>query len=124
MVMDRQAQPQHHQQPQQQSPQTVYPAQQQQQQPQQQPQAPYPPQAMAATNNEANAVNAAGLPSPQSVGREFVRQYYSLLSQAPLHLHRFYSHNSVFVHSGMGKDEKPVSHVNQDSVDHAERFLR
>jgi len=46
-------------------------------------------------------------PSPQCVGREFVRQYYTLLNQAPLHLHRFYSHNSSFVHGGLdntGKD--------------------
>ena len=27
-------------------------------------------------------------PTPQCVGREFVRQYYTLLNQAPLHLHR------------------------------------
>lgn len=27
-------------------------------------------------------------PSPQNVGREFVRQYYTLLNQAPAHLHR------------------------------------
>ncbi|KAJ8916985.1 hypothetical protein NQ315_008386 [Exocentrus adspersus] len=27
-------------------------------------------------------------PSPQSVGREFVRQYYTLLNKAPTHLHR------------------------------------
>ena len=27
--------------------------------------------------------------SPQSVGREFVRQYYTLLNKAPLHLHRY-----------------------------------
>lgn len=27
-------------------------------------------------------------PSPQSVGREFVRQYYTLLNKAPDHLHR------------------------------------
>lgn len=27
-------------------------------------------------------------PTPQCVGREFVRQYYTL-NQAPLHLHRF-----------------------------------
>ena len=34
-------------------------------------------------------------PTPQCVGREFVRQYYTLLNQAPLHLHRlesFYSY--------------------------------
>lgn len=35
---------------------------------------------------EAN--RGGGGPSPQSVGREFVRQYYTLLNQAPLHLHR------------------------------------
>ncbi len=31
-------------------------------------------------------------PSPQCVGREFVRQYYTLLNQAPLHLHRYGIH--------------------------------
>jgi len=41
------------------------------------------------------------VPSPQSVGREFVRQYYTLLNKAPLHLHRFYSHDSSFVHGGL-----------------------
>ncbi|XP_055848471.1 ras GTPase-activating protein-binding protein 2 [Episyrphus balteatus] len=37
-------------------------------------------------------------PSPQSVGREFVRQYYTLLNKAPSHLHRFYNNNSSFIH--------------------------
>jgi len=40
-------------------------------------------------------------PSPQCVGREFVRQYYTLLNQAPLHLHRFYNDQSSFVHGGI-----------------------
>ncbi|GAB0088295.1 Ras GTPase-activating protein-binding protein [Sergentomyia squamirostris] len=40
-------------------------------------------------------------PSPQSVGREFVRQYYTLLNKAPNHLHRFYNHQSSFVHDGL-----------------------
>jgi hypothetical protein len=55
--------------------------------------------------------SAAAAPSPQSVGREFVRQYYTLLNQAPLHLHRFYSNNSSFVHGGCGQDNssEPVS---------------
>uniref|UniRef100_A0A1A9X5N9 Rasputin n=1 Tax=Glossina brevipalpis TaxID=37001 RepID=A0A1A9X5N9_9MUSC len=39
------------------------------------------------------------LPSPQSVGREFVRQYYTLLNKAPNRLHRFYNNNSSFMHS-------------------------
>lgn len=37
-------------------------------------------------------------PSPQSVGREFVRQYYTLLNKAPNQLHRFYNNNSSFIH--------------------------
>ncbi|XP_041968827.1 ras GTPase-activating protein-binding protein 2 [Aricia agestis] len=40
-------------------------------------------------------------PSPQSVGREFVRQYYTLLNKAPDHLHRFYNNYSSFVHGGL-----------------------
>ncbi|KAK3608225.1 hypothetical protein CHS0354_007240 [Potamilus streckersoni] len=50
-------------------------------------------------------------PSPQCVGREFVRQYYTLLHEAPLHLHRFYSNNSSFVHGGVekpGEEQPPV----------------
>ncbi|KAK3862221.1 hypothetical protein Pcinc_031897 [Petrolisthes cinctipes] len=39
-------------------------------------------------------------PSPQCVGLEFVRQYYTVLNKAPLHLHRFFSHNSSFMHGG------------------------
>ncbi|KOB76722.1 Ras GTPase-activating protein-binding protein 2, partial [Operophtera brumata] len=40
-------------------------------------------------------------PSPQSVGREFVRQYYTLLNKVPAHLHRFYNNYSSFVHGGL-----------------------
>jgi len=50
-------------------------------------------------------------PSPQCVGREFVRQYYTLLNQAPLHLHRFYSHNSSFVHGGLDNGGKEAEAV-------------
>jgi len=50
-------------------------------------------------------------PSPQSVGREFVRQYYTLLNKAPLHLHRFYSGDSSFVHGGLDKDEEILEPV-------------
>ncbi|ESP03831.1 hypothetical protein LOTGIDRAFT_110043 [Lottia gigantea] len=51
-------------------------------------------------------------PSPQCVGREFVRQYYTLLHEAPIHLHRFYSHDSCFVHGGVekpGEEQPPVT---------------
>ncbi|XP_052900537.1 RNA-binding protein FUS [Anopheles moucheti] len=40
-------------------------------------------------------------PSPQNVGREFVRQYYTLLNKAPDFLHRFYNSSSSFVHGGL-----------------------
>lgn len=35
-----------------------------------------------------NKVMVMETPSPQCVGREFVRQYYTLLNEVPLHLHR------------------------------------
>lgn len=50
-------------------------------------------------------------PTPQCVGREFVRQYYTLLNRAPMHLHRFYSHDSIFLHGGLdrpGQETRPV----------------
>lgn len=50
-------------------------------------------------------------PNPQCVGREFVRQYYTLLNACPAHLHRFYNNNSSFVHGGMdapNRETKPV----------------
>ncbi|KAH8247535.1 hypothetical protein KR038_005865, partial [Drosophila bunnanda] len=36
--------------------------------------------------------------SPQSVGCEFVRQYYTLLNMAPNKLHRFYNNHSSYTH--------------------------
>uniref|UniRef100_A0A1L8DMV7 Putative rasgap sh3 binding protein rasputin n=1 Tax=Nyssomyia neivai TaxID=330878 RepID=A0A1L8DMV7_9DIPT len=50
-------------------------------------------------------------PSPQSVGREFVRQYYTLLNKAPNHLHRFYNHQSSFVHGGLEPNSRDASLV-------------
>uniref|UniRef100_A0A7G3AVS0 Putative ras gtpase-activating protein-binding protein 1 isoform x1 n=1 Tax=Lutzomyia longipalpis TaxID=7200 RepID=A0A7G3AVS0_LUTLO len=50
-------------------------------------------------------------PSPQSVGREFVRQYYTLLNKAPNHLHRFYNHQSSFVHGGLEANNRDASLV-------------
>ncbi|XP_022907625.1 ras GTPase-activating protein-binding protein 2 [Onthophagus taurus] len=40
-------------------------------------------------------------PSPDSVGRELVRQYYTLMNKAPTHLHRFYNNQSSFLHCGL-----------------------
>ncbi|KAF2897631.1 hypothetical protein ILUMI_08543 [Ignelater luminosus] len=50
-------------------------------------------------------------PSPQSVGREFVRQYYTLLNKAPTHLHRFYNNQSSFVHGGLDPPNRETSPV-------------
>lgn len=38
--------------------------------------------------------------SPQLVGREFVRQYYTMMGEAPKHVYRFYSNESVYVFNG------------------------
>jgi hypothetical protein len=43
-------------------------------------------------------------PSPLVVGREFVRQYYTLLHNSPDHLHRFYNQQSSFTHKGWDPD--------------------
>uniref|UniRef100_A0A8C9XH25 G3BP stress granule assembly factor 2b n=1 Tax=Sander lucioperca TaxID=283035 RepID=A0A8C9XH25_SANLU len=45
-------------------------------------------------------------PSPLLVGREFVRQYYTLLNKAPDFLHRFYGRNSSYVHGGLDQSGK------------------
>ncbi|GMR41759.1 hypothetical protein PMAYCL1PPCAC_11954, partial [Pristionchus mayeri] len=41
------------------------------------------------------------VPCATEIGREFVRQYYTLLSERPQDVHRFYSHESVFIHGGV-----------------------
>lgn len=51
-------------------------------------------------------------PNPQCVGREFVRQYYTMLNKAPIQMHRFYSENSSFVH-GMGNGESSAVYGQQ-----------
>lgn len=55
-------------------------------------------------------------PSPQSVGREFVRQYYTLLNQAPAHLHRFYNQNSSFVHGGLDSNRECTPAIGQKQI--------
>lgn len=64
-------------------------------------------------------------PSPQQVGREFVRQYYTVLHEAPEYLHRFYSSSSTFVHGGVDRPghnvEEPV--IGQFEIDKKIRSL-
>ncbi|XP_043088564.1 ras GTPase-activating protein-binding protein 2 [Puntigrus tetrazona] len=50
-------------------------------------------------------------PSPLLVGREFVRQYYTLLNKAPDYLHRFYGRSSSYVHGGLDGGGKPEEAV-------------
>ncbi|XP_069486674.1 ras GTPase-activating protein-binding protein 2 isoform X1 [Ambystoma mexicanum] len=50
-------------------------------------------------------------PSPLLVGREFVRQYYTLLNKAPDYLHRFYGRTSSYVHGGLDATGKPQEAV-------------
>ncbi|KAI9521284.1 Ras GTPase-activating protein-binding protein 1, partial [Dissostichus eleginoides] len=57
-------------------------------------------------------------PSAQLVGREFVRQYYTLLNQAPDYLHRFYGKNSSYVHGGLDNNGKPAEAVYGQSEIH------
>uniref|UniRef100_A0A8D0GBI3 Ras GTPase-activating protein-binding protein 1 n=1 Tax=Sphenodon punctatus TaxID=8508 RepID=A0A8D0GBI3_SPHPU len=57
-------------------------------------------------------------PSPLLVGREFVRQYYTLLNQAPEFLHRFYGKNSSYVHGGLDSNGKPADAVYGQSEIH------
>ncbi|MBN3307921.1 ras GTPase-activating protein-binding protein 1 isoform X2 [Amia ocellicauda] len=57
-------------------------------------------------------------PSALLVGREFVRQYYTLLNQAPDYLHRFYGKNSSYVHGGLDSSGKPVEAVYGQSEIH------
>eukprot|EP00064_Thunnus_orientalis_P023823 superscaffoldBa00009419_g24084 len=59
-------------------------------------------------------------PSAQLVGREFVRQYYTLLNQAPDYLHRFYGKNSSYVHGGLDSNGKPVEAVYGQSIRHVD----
>ncbi|CAL8106551.1 unnamed protein product [Orchesella dallaii] len=56
----------------------------------------------AGENNNANNTNN----NVYLVGLEFVRQYYTVLNQGPLYLHRFYSDDSSFVHGVSARDSK------------------
>uniref|UniRef100_H3D0E4 G3BP stress granule assembly factor 2 n=1 Tax=Tetraodon nigroviridis TaxID=99883 RepID=H3D0E4_TETNG len=55
-------------------------------------------------------------PSPLLVGREFVRQYYTLLNKAPDFLHRFYGRNSSYVHGGLDSSGKLAEAVYGQAV--------
>lgn len=55
-------------------------------------------------------------PSPVDIGREFIRQYYTMLSEHPSDAHRFYSHESTFIHNevnvtGQQKIQKAIEEI-------------
>ncbi|GAB6028155.1 hypothetical protein CHUAL_002365 [Chamberlinius hualienensis] len=63
------------------------------------------------STNVYSMVMVMETPSPQIVGLQFVREYYTMLNQAPEHLHRFYNSNSSFVHGSLDQGEKTASPV-------------
>jgi len=67
---------------------------------------------------EENSPSPQPSPTPQCVGREFVRQYYTLLAEAPRYVHRFYSNESIFVH---GNDTEEI--VGQTAIQNKIRDL-
>jgi len=73
---------------------------------------------MVSMQMEENSPSPQPMPTPQCVGREFVRQYYTLLAEAPKYVHRFYSNESIFVH---GSDTDEV--VGQNAIQNKIRDL-
>ncbi|XP_071808296.1 LOW QUALITY PROTEIN: ras GTPase-activating protein-binding protein 2-like [Asterias amurensis] len=65
----------------------------------------------APNTSDVTVIGNNAVVSPESVGREFVRQYYTLLNRGPEHLHRFYLNNSSFVHGGVDPDGNPEEPV-------------
>ncbi|XP_064457815.1 ras GTPase-activating protein-binding protein 2-like isoform X2 [Ornithodoros turicata] len=55
-------------------------------------------------------------PNAVCIGREFVRQYYTVLNKSPECLHRFYSQDSSFVHGGSEKTEKGSCVTGQQDI--------
>ncbi|CAG7815018.1 unnamed protein product [Allacma fusca] len=58
--------------------------------------------------NVTNNNNSSPSSNVYLVGLEFVRQYYTVMNQGPLYLHRFYSDDSSFVHGVSARDSKVV----------------
>ncbi len=52
----------------------------------------------AATNTLSTGQTGDNQPDAKLIGREFVRQYYTMLAENPRYVHRFYSQDSIFIH--------------------------
>lgn len=57
---------------------------------------------------------------PKTIAREFIRQYYTILSKSPKNLHCFYHENSVFDHDSTNgeRTEKDTSIVGKTAISH------
>ncbi|KAL8571843.1 hypothetical protein ACOMHN_033370 [Nucella lapillus] len=67
-----------------------------------------PPEANPPQATPPPEADELGVEEARDVGREFVRQYYTLMHEAPHYLHRFYSQNSSFIHGGVEKPGEDV----------------
>eukprot|EP00794_Sanderia_malayensis_P007033 gene7033-7822_t len=56
--------------------------------------------------------------SPQSIGREFVRQYYTMLHKDPTQMHRFYMKHSLFTHGSL-QNYRPMEPIIGQEAIHA-----
>lgn len=78
----------------------------------------YVPENSHVDNGVACSVNnsSAEPPYSQTVGREFVRQYYTMFGSGPKYVHRFYGSESVFF-----RDEVEI--IGQQAIEkHIERL--
>lgn len=55
---------------------------------------------MVADTEAVNGATATETPQPIEIGREFIRQYYTMLAENPDSVFRFYSHESTYDHNG------------------------
>ena len=72
---------------------------------------------MVETGRMAPEEGSGGLeekPSAKQIGREFVRQYYTMLATQSRHVHRFYSHDSTYIHGETGEAVKGQTAIQRE----------
>ena len=70
---------------------------------------PNAPVSRAQNGEKATEPSLNGELTPNEIGMEFVRQYYTLMNEAPQYLYRLYSKESKFVHGNItGKHQVPI----------------
>lgn len=74
---------------------------------------------------KANMSSSVEQLQPKSIGREFVRRYYTILNQSPENLHCFYNDESVFVHDDVdAMEQKTISVVGKQAIFNAMKMRR